>query len=270
MDTKREEFLKRNKVDLDVASFMKKDEKGKERYTEPEGKIKGQGSRGNGPKMKRDYKRLKAIFATTAVLLGGMTAWTVYTEQQRRSAPIELEAALKNGETLETLGIDESTYEDIQKFNSVDIDSLSDEELKDMIKDSKNIQFEIVKDKLSEIYNVDESKISFIAEGEEKVSSEANRQAEVIVGNETVAKGWNISEEVKEMFKDCQQAEIDYTNVTYKGGYNKEDTIKALKDGKKTINQMAAKKILKRQNGKLEADILTVGEYEKQQEGMER
>ena len=263
MDTKREEFLRRNRVDLNVANFMNKENK--ERYTEPDKKI----PKRRNTKGKRNYNRIKAVIAASVILFGGMGAYSEYKENQKQNIPVELQTALENGETLETLGIDESTYEDIRKFNLMDIENLSDEELKDMIKDSKNIQFEIVKDKLSEIYNVDESEISIIPEGAVLSDGEVSQEAAVKVGEEIVTT--DISTEVKEMFQNCEDANINYRKVNDEDEYNKEDTIKALKDDKKTINQMAAKKITKTKDGRLEADIMTVGEIaEKQQEGMER
>ena len=120
-----------------------------------------------------------------------------------------------------------------------------------------------------EIYNVNESEISIIPEGAMENNGEVSQEAAVKVGDEIVTT--DISTEVREMFQNCEDANINYRKVNDKDKYNRENTIKALKDDKNTINEMAAQKITRTKDGRLEADIMTVGELEeKQQEEMER
>ena len=120
-----------------------------------------------------------------------------------------------------------------------------------------------------EIYNVNESEISIIPEGAMENNGEVSQEAAVKVGDEIVTT--DISTEVKEMFQNCEDANINYRKVNDKDKYNRENTIKALKDDKNTINEMAAQKMTRTKDGRLEADIMTVGELEeKQQEEMER
>ena len=99
MDTKREEFLRRNRVDLNVANFMNKENK--ERYTEPDKKI----PKRRNTKGKRNYNRIKAVIAASVILFGGMGAYSEYKENQKQNIPVELQTALKNGETLELMKV---------------------------------------------------------------------------------------------------------------------------------------------------------------------
>lgn len=256
----REKDFKRR---LDIANFANNSEVRNENLNE--NRTSQLNRKNRTSKSNRGKERLKKVGLALGFALVGMTGYHVVTGNE---AP-NLEEILENGGNLEDLKMSKDSYNMIQDFYSKleNVEELSDNELKEMIKESREIQYKILKEKIGAVYKVSPEDISLLPTRTPSSNLDQPKAAAIMIGDKEER---DISSEIEELIEKCQDANDNLSLVNDEDEYNRDKVIKALKDDKETIDGMATI-IFKDEEGKLVTYKITLDENEyNQQEEMER
>lgn len=232
------------------------------------------------PNRKLNKKFLLALGAVGIAGLAVFGGCKAFLDSQKQNNGVTIEEALNNKNTLETLGLDENTAKDIQELKGkiADIDKLSDEEIQDLIVEVRDQYFDTVKNKLSNVYDVDSDLIKIVPENDmadpDSYEYDTRQLASVIVNGQVVAEDDQIPQDLKDYFKECEYAETNVSNyvVNADKNYNRENSIKALQEDMVNIEKMGATEITLNEDGSLSTYLVTVKDVDsnKQQEDMDR
>lgn len=225
----------------------------------------------------------KFLLALGAVGIAGVAVFggcKAFLDSQKQNNGVTIEEALNNKNTLETLGLDENTAKDIQELKGKieGIDKLSDEEIQDLIVEVEENYFTTVKDKLANIYDADIEDIKIQPEGvilsESDFYSSSRLEASIIINDKIVAQGDQIPQDLKDYFKECEDARINVNTYVREAdeNYDRGKAIKAIKEDMTNIEKMGATEITLNEDGSLSTYLVTVKDVDsnKQQEDMDR
>ena len=225
----------------------------------------------------------KFLLALGAVGIAGVAVFggcKAFLDSQKQNNGVTIEEALNNKNTLETLGLDENTAKDIQELKGKieGIDKLSDEEIQDLIVEVEENYFTTVKDKLANIYAEDIEDIKIQPEGvilsESDFYSSSRPEASIIINDKIVAQGDQIPQDLKDYFKECEDARINVNTFVIEAdeNYDRGKAIKAIKEDMTNIEKMGATEITLNEDGSLSTYLVTVKDVDsnKQQEDMDR
>lgn len=218
------------------------------------------------PNRKLNKKFLGSIAAAGIAGLAIFGGCQIFKDSQLGNNGVTIEEALNNQNTLETLGLDENTAKDIQELKGKieNIDNLSDKEIQDLIVEVEENYFTTVKDKLANIYDADIEDIKIQPEGvvlsESDFYSSSRPEASIIINEEIVAQGDQIPQDLKDYFKECEDARINVNTYVRKAdeNYDRTKAIKAIKEDMVNIEKMGATEITLNEDGNLETYLVTV------------
>ena len=218
------------------------------------------------PKRKLNRKFLLALGAAGVAGLAVFGGCKAFLDSQKQNNGVTIEEALNNKNTLETLGLDENTAKDIEELKGKieGIDKLSDEEIQDLIVEVRDQYLNMIKDKLADVYDVDSDVIQILPENDmidpDSYAYDTRQLASVIVNGEVVAEGDQIPQDLKDYFKECEYAQTNVDNyvVEAEANYNRENSIKALKEDMVNIEKMGATEITLNEDGSLKTYLVTV------------
>lgn len=197
-------------------------------------KYKNSGKKIKGvKKSKRKYKgKALAMWGLSALLtIGGITGAKSYVDYRKNNAPITLEQALENGETAESLQINEDTLKEIQalqkQLEEKDIDV---NDLQNIGNDIYDLQRGIIKSKIAEQLDINKEAITLVSENGTtdsiesiKIKQEYGKDNYVEISEEALPK------DVENYIKSIARTQINIENVE-KGEFNKTKIIKAYKE----------------------------------------
>lgn len=197
-------------------------------------KYKNSGKKIKGvKKSKRKYKgKALAMWGLSALLtIGGITGAKSYVDYSKNNAPITLEQALENGETAESLQINEDTLKEIQalqkQLEEKDIDV---NDLQNIGNDIYDLQRGIIKSKIAEQLDINKEAITLVSENGTtdsiesiKIKKEYGKDNYVEISEEALPK------DVENYIKSIARTQINIENVE-KGEFNKTKIIKAYKE----------------------------------------
>ncbi len=225
----------------------------------------------------------KFLLALGAVGIAGVAVFggcKAFLDSQKQNNGVTIEEALNNQNTLETLGLDENTAKDIEELKGKieGIDKLSDEEIQDLIVEVRDQYFDTVKNKLSNVYDADIENIKIQPEGvilsESDFYSSSRPEASIIINDKIVAQGDQIPQDLKDYFKECEDARINVNTYVREAdeNYDRGKAIKALQEDMVNIEKMGATEITLNEDGSLSTYLVTVKDVDsnKQQEDMDR
>ena len=263
---KRAEFLKQNKVDIEVPSFMQN--MTREVYR---GK-KEQRKRLQRNKTKKRAKLMKKIATLGLVGVLAFGGYKAYQTYQGANSSITLEEALNNGETLENLKIDTSIKNELESIkNELSQNEMTNQELLQLSTKINELQFDTLKTKLSKTLNVNEEDIKLYTDVVSNQTGETHESVEIKDGQTYNEKGLfdnsnTISSDITNYIKDIgemqtlmgkmQTGDLDRNSImkSYKSAINEIDQMAAAKmyiDGKGNISiQKENKKSLEKQENK--------------------
>ena len=232
------------------------------------------------PNRKLNKKFLLALGAAGIAGLAVFGGCKAFLDSQKQNNGVTIEEALNNQNTLETLGLDENTAKDIEELKGKieSIDKLSDEEIQDLIVEVRDQYFDTVKNKLSNVYDADIEDIKIQPEGvilsESDFYSSSRPEASIIINDKIVAQGDQIPQDLKDYFKECEDARINVNTYVRKAdeNYDRTKAIKAIKEDMVNIEKMGATEITLNEDGSLSTYLVTVKDVDsnKQQEDMDR
>ncbi len=197
-------------------------------------KYKNSGKKIKGvKKSKRKYKgKALAMWGLSALLtIGGITGAKSYVDYRKNNAPITLEQALENGETAESLQINEDTLKEIQalqkQLEEKDIDV---NDLQNIGNDIYDLQRGIIKSKIAEQLDINKEAITLVSENGTtdsiesiKIKQEYGKDNYVEISEEALPK------DVENYIKSIARTQINIENVE-KCEFNKTKIIKAYKE----------------------------------------
>ena len=232
------------------------------------------------PNRKLNKKFLLALGAAGIAGLAVFGGCKAFLDSQKQNNGVTIEEALNNQNTLETLGLDENTAKDIEELKGKieGIDKLSDEEIQDLIVEVRDQYFDTVKNKLSNVYDADIEDIKIQPEGvilsESDFYSSSRPKASIIINDKIVAQGDQIPQDLKDYFKECEDARINVNTFVIEAdeNYDRGKAIKAIKEDMTNIEKMGATEITLNEDGSLSTYLVTVKDVDsnKQQEDMDR
>lgn len=234
------------------------------------------------PNRKLNKKFILALGAAGIAGLAVFGGCRVFMDSQKGNNGITIEEALNNKNTLETLGLDENTAKSIEELKDKieNIDSLSDEEIQNLMVDVKDQYLDTVKDKLANVYDVDSKLVQILPENDmadpDSYEYDSRQLASVIVNGQVVAEGDQIPKDLKNYFKECEYAQTNVNNyvVNAEENYNRENAIEALKEDMTNIEKMGSTEITLNEDGSLSTYLVTVKDVDnnkqEQEEDMDR
>lgn len=262
IDVNYTERIERNPIDLENNYIKYSKMRKEEPKEEPKKKSKIKLS-----------KKGKMTLAATGVALTALFGYKIYDNSQKGNEPITIEQALENGDSLETLGINQGIQDKIVDLGKrLENENITNQDIIEMATEIKETQFELIKTKIAKEYNKtlekDESKIqsSEIEVKPESFSSngEKNQNAQILVNGETVFSGSDISDDIRDMIQSAENMNINEGLVNTKD-LNQDKYIKAFKKYVKEMDEFAAKEI-KIEDGTIQTKVTKVKDLDKKEE----
>lgn len=256
---KRKKFMEENKVD--IPSFANKKVYAS---TTPE-KYTSKSKISNKRKRKINKKRLTALLGATGIaalaVFGGIK---VYTNSQVQNEPITLVEALNNGETLESLDIDQNIQDELLNLQAaLENEDITNSELIALSTRINDLQFDTIKTKLAKNLGVEESDIhlSTVAIAKDEGRIESTEKISVDGGKTYTRKDWfknknTMTDEIGDYIKnigDMQRLMGQIQN----GDINRQDIINQYKEVLQEIDQMAASEMTIDENGNISVEQVT-------------
>lgn len=236
-----------NKI-INISEGMKK----KEKYAVPKITKKTVKKAHKKSRMPKIAGRLLVAGLVGVAVFGGVKKYQEYKEYQNNR--LALEDILDDNITLEKLGLDDSIENKIEELKQRDIESLSNSELINLPEEINDVQFDIIKSKLSNVLGTYEGNIEVkqsvpnrveIYKDEEldKVFTEADKIDEII--NKIGIKNGNlISPEIGKFISDIANMQTISEDIT-RGDINRDSIIKECKKSIENADKFAAEGMIK-------------------------
>lgn len=262
---KRQEFLRKNKVELDVPKFAQEKNspsRKREVYRGSKEQRKRAQERNKRRRQKILAKRIGTIGLVGLIAFGGVKA---VSEYNHNNAAITLEQALENGESLKTLKIDKSIEDELNEIKGkLANEEMSNEELIKLSTEINGLQFDNIKTKLSKTLKVDESDIELHTSVVSMQEGETYESVTVENGETYGKKGFlenknTISDEISQYIKDIGKMQTLMGEIQ-SGDINRSDIFKEYKKAVKGIDQMAAAKMSVDEKGNITVEKTKVKE----------
>ena len=261
---KRKEFLRQNKVDIEVPTFMQKQNREVYRASRKE---RERVQRHNSKlRRKAVAKRLATIGLVGLIAFGGYKGYQSY---QEKNESITLEQALENGESLDTLKIDNSIKNELDSIKEeLTGNNITNQELLQLSTKINNLQFDTLKTKLSKTLNVDESDITLHTGVVSNQTGETHESVQVqdgqtYVGKEIFNNTNTISYDISRYIKDIGEMQTMMGKMQT-GDIDRNSIIKSYKSTIKEIEQMATSKMFVDDKGNISIQKLQKRDLEKE------
>ena len=261
-----------NKI-INISEGMKK----REKYAVPKTTKKTVKKAHKKSRMPKIAGRLLVAGLVGVAVFGGVKKYQEYKEYQNNRPA--LEDVLDDNITLEKLGLDDSIENKIEELKQRDIESLSNSELINLPEEINDVQFNIIKSKLSNVLGTYEGNIEVkqsvpnrveIYKDEEldKVFTEADKIDEII--NKIGIKNGNlISPEIGKFISDIANMQTISEDIT-KGNINRDSIIKECKKSIENADKFAAEGMIKDGNSIKMVDATELAKHqEKETDGEE-
>ena len=261
---KRKEFLRQNKVDIEVPTFMQKQNREVYRASRKE---RERVQRHNSKRRRKALaKRLAIIGLVGLIAFGGYKGYQSY---QEKNESITLEQALENGESLDTLKIDNSIKNELDSIKEeLTGNNITNQELLQLSTKINNLQFDTLKTKLSKTLNVDESDITLHTGVVSNQTGETHESVQVqdgqtYVGKEIFNNTNTISYDISRYIKDIGEMQT-LMGKMQTGDIDRNSIIKSYKSTIKEIEQMATSKMFVDDKGNISIQKLQKRDLEKE------
>lgn len=261
-----------NKI-INISERMKK----REKYAVPKTTKKTVKKAHKKSRMPKIAGRLLVAGLVGVAVFGGVKKYQEYKEYQNNRPA--LEDVLDDNITLEKLGLDDSIENKIEELKQRDIENLSNSELITLPEEINDVQFDIIKSKLSNVLGTYEGNIEVkqsvpnrveIYKDEEldKVFTEADKIDEII--NKIGIKNGNlISPEIGKFISDIANMQTISEDIT-KGNINRDSIIKECKKSIENADKFAAEGMIKDGNSIKMVDATELAKHqEKETDGEE-
>lgn len=220
-------------------------------------------------KFKGNIKRRIAVLVLAGIaIVGGVGVKNAYDQYQRQNAPATVEQVLAYGEGLKELGIDNNILSELEKVQmSLQLsENLTNQEIRELAPKISNLQFDVIKTKLSKVLGVPEGDIKVYTNSTKDGRTE--EKVKVINGNTYRNKDIftyenTISSEVSEYIKEVAEMQDIIGDLQY-GNFNREDILKVYKEMVDNTNNFAASRIKIDEKGNISVEQTKVKDLEKQ------
>lgn len=214
-------------------------------------------------------KKIITVLVLTGIAIGGgYLAKNTYDTHQQQNAPITLEQALENGESLDSLGIDNNILLEIQDIEEIlEKGNLTNEEIINLAPRINELQFDTAKTKLANTLGVPEDKIRLytvpVGEGQTRETIKTSNGTYV---NKDILKYENtipseLSNHIKEIGKmQGVMKEIQGGNI------NREEILEKYGEMIKNTSQLAASKMNVDEKGNITVEYTKVADLNKTSE----
>ena len=259
MGNKREEFVKQYQVD--VLPFMKdrktRGAKEKEVYKSKNNQL----NKVRRKRLKKPVKRIATIGLAGLIAFGGYKAYSAYNEYQKENTPITLDQALQNGESLESLKIDNTVKNELEDIKEeLGKEDISNSDLMGLSIRINELQFDTIKTKLANTLGEEESDITLhtgvASEGKTKESVEV-KGGEKYTNKEFLKNENTISSEISDYIKEIGDMQ-GLMQELQEGDFKRDDILSKYKKLVKSTDQMAASKITVDKNGNISVEYTKV------------
>lgn len=262
----REEFAQKMKFNPGTQQVRKKNgekqtvpqKKPKERYTTKTKRIVEEQKR--KARIRKIRNRIIALGVVGLVAFGGYNSYREYKDSKNT---LTLSQALDNGETLESLGIDQEIAEKLEMLEKEVNGYLTNSELIDLAPKILNLQFDTAKSKLANAINVEESDITLRVE-------ENGMSTSVGVNNEKTYEEENF---INKMFGNTISSDISnyihgiarmqgIRDTLVNGDINRDEVIECYKNALEETSKFAAGKVNIDSNGNIIFEKTRVSQIE--------
>ena len=264
---KGKEFRKSLQVEPQIAEFMTKEsKKQKETYTASKGTMKKAKRKVN---WKNTCKLIGEIGLAGLLAFGGYKACQEYNEYKSQNTPITLEQAMKNGESLDELGIDKKIEKEIEDINNLlNKDEITNNEIIELSAKINNLQFDTIKTKLSNTLGVDEEDIKvftdIINNGETTEERIEIKGGKIYTNKDFFKNSDTMTEDISNFIKDIGKIQGLMGDIQNKN-MDRRECLKKYKQVMKNLDNFAAGKMTIDDKGNISMDYTKVSELDKEE-----
>ena len=264
---KGKEFRKSLQVEPQIAEFMTKEsKKQKETYTASKGTMKKAKRKVN---WKNTCKLIGEIGLAGLLAFGGYKACQEYNEYKSQNTPITLEQAMKNGESLDELGIDKKIEKEIEDINNLlNKDEITNNEIIELSAKINNLQFDTIKTKLSNTLGVDEEDIKVFTDivnnGETTEERIEIKGGKIYTNKEFFKNSDTMTEDISNFIKDIGKIQGLMSDIQNKN-MDRRECLKKYKQVMKNLDNFAAGKMTIDDKGNISMDYTKVSELDKEE-----
>lgn len=264
---KGKEFRKSLQVEPQIAEFMTKEsKKQKETYTASKGTMKKAKRKVN---WKNTCKLIGEIGLAGLLAFGGYKACQEYNEYKSQNTPITLEQAMKNGESLDELGIDKKIEKEIEDINNLlNKDEITNNEIIELSAKINNLQFDTIKTKLSNTLGVDEEDIKVFTDivnnGETTEERIEIKGGKIYTNKEFFKNSDTMTEDISNFIKDIGKIQGLMGDIQNKN-MDRRECLKKYKQVMKNLDNFAAGKMTIDDKGNISMDYTKVSELDKEE-----
>lgn len=181
-EERRKKFLKQNKAEIEIPTFM---QKGKKEIYRGKKEQRRRAQKNRNERKKTLARSAAIVLATGLIAFGG---YKYYQDYQKENNAITLEQALDNGESLNSLKIDSSIETQLESIKEeLSSNDITDQELINISTKINELQFDTLKTKLAKTLNVNEEDVKLYTKSVSKETGETYQSVEV-QGGETYSK----------------------------------------------------------------------------------
>lgn len=264
---KGKEFRKSLQVEPQIAEFMTKEsKKQKETYTASKGTMKKAKRKVN---WKNTCKLIGEIGLAGLLAFGGYKACQEYNEYKSQNTPITLEQAMKNGESLDELGIDKKIEKEIEDINNLlNKDEITNNEIIELSAKINNLQFDTIKTKLSNTLGVDEEDIKVFTDivnnGETTEERIEIKGGKIYTNKDFFKNSDTMTEDISNFIKDIGKIQGLMSDIQNKN-MDRRECLKKYKQVMKNLDNFAAGKMTIDDKGNISMDYTKVSELDKEE-----
>lgn len=264
---KGKEFRKSLQVEPQIAEFMTKEsKKQKETYTASKGTMKKAKRKVN---WKNTCKLIGEIGLAGLLAFGGYKACQEYNEYKSQNTPITLEQAMKNGESLDELGIDKKIEKEIEDINNLlNKDEITNNEIIELSAKINNLQFDTIKTKLSNTLGVDEEDIKVFTDivnnGETTEERIEIKGGKIYTNKDFFKNSDTMTEDISNFIKDIGKIQGLMGDIQNKN-MDRRECLKKYKQVMKNLDNFAAGKMTIDDKGNISMDYTKVSELDKEE-----
>lgn len=217
-------------------------------------------------KKKFKGKRVVALLCGVVAFIGGHAIMNQYTQYQQQNAPITLEQALENGESLDSLGIDSNILLEMQAIQKMlERDDLTNQEIIALAPRISGLQFDTAKTKLSNTLGVSEDEIRLYTKPiEEGQTRETVKTSNGIYTNKDIFTYENtIPSELSNYIKEIGKMQNVMKEIQ-RGDINRQEILEQYGKMIENTSQLAASKMNVDEKGNITVDQTKVSDLNKQ------
>ena len=246
--------------------MTKESKKQKETYTASKGTMKKAKRKVN---WKNTCKLIGEIGLAGLLAFGGYKACQEYNEYKSQNTPITLEQAMKNGESLDELGIDKKIEKEIEDINNLlNKDEITNNEIIELSAKINNLQFDTIKTKLSNTLGVDEEDIKVFTDivnnGETTEERIEIKGGKIYTNKDFFKNSDTMTEDISNFIKDIGKIQGLMGDIQNKN-MDRRECLKKYKQVMKNLDNFAAGKMTIDDKGNISMDYTKVSELDKEE-----